>query len=345
MARILAGCAEAHANIALIKYWGNRDHRLNLPANGSISFNLDALLTRTLVVFDPKLPEDRLVINGQERRREEHRRMQRILAWVREKAGVYHYAHVISATNIPMAVGLASSAAAFAALALAATKALGLHLDERDLSRLARRGSGSAARSVPEGFVEWRVGTRDEDCYAFTLFPADYWELWDCIALVSTRPKPISSMEGHRLAETSPIQWARVADTPRRLEVCRNALRNRDFNALADIVEQDAHLLHAVMQTSTPPLFYWEPVTVEIMHTVRQWRKEKGWNVCYTLDAGPNVHVICTGDMVARVQEALEAIPGVQQVLVSRVGKGARVLPTHLCMDLAQQGRIPTHWL
>lgn len=345
MRRFYVGCAEARANIALIKYWGNRDHHLNLPMNGSISFNLDGLVTRTLVVFDTHLTHDRLVINGREQHREALHRAQRILAWVRERAKVYAYAHIISVTNIPLGAGLASSAAGFAALAVAASKALGLHLDERDLSRLARLGSGSAARSIPDGFVEWLVGTKDENSYAFSLFPPDYWELWDCIALVSAAHKPISSAEGHRLAETSPIQWARVTDTPRRLEICREALRRRDFAALTQIVEQDAHLLHAVMQTSTPPLFYWLPETVALMHAVRRWREEQGWNVAYTLDAGPNVHVLCTGDVVAQVQKALEAFPGVRQVLVSRVGRGARVLPTYQCVDLAKQGRIPLDWL
>ncbi len=340
MPAMLAACAEAHPNIALIKYWGNRDHRINLPANSSISFNLDGLITRTLVVFDPHLNQDRLVINGRERYREPLKRVQRILAWVREHSGKYLYAHVISVNNFPMEAGIASSASAFAALALAATRAVGLRLDERALSRLARLGSGSACRSIPDGFVEWRAGVRDEDSYAFTLFPSEYWDLWDCIAIVSTASKPYSSKEGHRFAETSPIQWARVTDAPRRLEWCRQALKNRDFQALAEVVELDAHLLHAVMQTSTPSLFYWEPATVALMHQVREWRKQ-GWNVAYTLDAGPNVHILCTSDFAMRVEQALQARSDVQQVLIARPGKGARLVPLDLCRDLFRQGNLP----
>lgn len=335
-----AACAEAHPNIALIKYWGNRDHRINLPANSSISFNLEGLLTRTLVVFDPRLTQDRLVINGRERYREPLKRVQRILAWVRENSGLYQYAHVISVNNFPMDAGIASSASAFAALALAATKAAGMHLDEPALSRLARLGSGSACRSVPSGFVEWRAGVRDEDSYAFTLFPPEYWELWDCIAIVSSEPKPHGSKEGHKFAETSPIQWARVTDAPRRLEWCREALKQRDFQALAQVVELDAHLLHAVMQTSTPSLLYWEPATVALMHQVREWRK-KGWNVAYTLDAGPNVHVLCTADIMVQVEQALQQFPGAQQVLTARPGKGARLVPLDTCRDLFRQGNLP----
>lgn len=336
-----AACAEAHPNVALIKYWGNRDHRLNLPANSSISFNLDSLYARTLVVFDPQLTQDRLIVNGRPQFREALKQAQRILAWVRERSGLYYYAHVISVNNFPIAAGIASSASGFAALALAASKAANLHLDEPTLSRLARLGSGSACRSVPSGFVEWRAGTRDEDSYAFTLFPPDYWDLWDCIAVVSTQPKAISSREGHRLADSSPIQWARVTDTPRRMEWCRQALKRRDFPALARVVELDAHLLHAVMQTSSPPMFYWLPATVALMHQVRSWREEGGWQVAYTLDAGPNVHVLCTGEYVDRVRQALQAFPGVKQVLVARPGEGARILPVDACTELFHQGNLP----
>lgn len=339
MRELFAACAEAHPNIALIKYWGNRDHRLNLPANNSISFNLEGLLTRTLVVFDSQLNRDRLIINGRERFRDPLKRVQRILAWVREHSGIYWNAHVISVNNFPEGVGIASSASAFAALALAASKAAGLHLDERNLSRLARIGSGSAARSVPDGFVEWRSGTGDHDSYAFTLFPPEYWDLWDCVAVVSTEPKPLGSQEGHLLAETSPIQWARVTDAPRRLDWCRKALKERDFESLAEVVELDSHLLHAVMQTSSPPLFYWEPTSVALMHQVRRWRKQ-GWNVCYTLDAGPNVHVICTSEVVQRLEHELQNFPGVLQVLTARVGKGARPLPLETCQDLLRQGGL-----
>ncbi len=341
MNNLYAACAEAHPNIALIKYWGNRDHRLNIPSNSSISFNLEGLYARTLVVFDPQLSQDRLVINGRERFREPLKQAQRILAWVRERSGLYYYAHVISVNNFPIAAGIASSAAGYAALALAASKAANLHLDEPTLSRLARLGSGSACRSIPAGFVEWRAGVRDEDSYAFTLFPPDYWDLRDCIAIVSTQPKTISSREGHRLAQTSPIQWARVTDTPRRLEWCRQALRRRDFQSLAQVVELDAHLLHAVMQTSTPPLFYWLPTTVALMHQVREWRERHGWEVAYTLDAGPNVHVLCTAENVQQVEEALRSFPGVQEVLVARPGEGARLVPLDMCQELFRQGNLP----
>ena len=150
-----------------------------------------------------------------------------------------------------------------------------MDLPEAELSRLARRGSGSACRSVPGGFVEWLSGTGDENSFAVSISPPDHWALADCIAIVSAEHKPTGSTEGHALAGTSPLQAARVADAPRRLEVCREAILNRDFNMLAEIIEHDSNLMHAVMMTSHPALFYWEPATLRVMDAVRTWRKER----------------------------------------------------------------------
>ena len=159
----LTATAIAFSNIALIKYWGNRDDTLRLPSNGSISMNLDGLETRTCVSFDPLLPADDLTINGMHSSRIALERVSQVLDVVRRKAGINLFAQVESESNFPAGAGIASSASAFAALALAATKAAGLDLAEAELSRLARRGSGSACRSVPGGFVEWAAGTSDAD--------------------------------------------------------------------------------------------------------------------------------------------------------------------------------------
>ncbi len=153
-----------------------------------------------------------------------------------------------------MGAGIASSASAFAALALAASAAAGLKLSEKDLSRLARRGSGSACRSIPGGFVEWQAGQDDDTSYAVSIAPPEHWALVDCIAIVSQEHKPTGSAEGQALAHTSLLQAARLADAPRRLEICRRAILDRDFAAFAEVVELDSNLMHAVMMTSSSPL-------------------------------------------------------------------------------------------
>jgi diphosphomevalonate decarboxylase len=311
--------AQAAPNIAFIKYWGNRDNTLRLPMNGSISMNLDGLYTRTTVSFQPSLPFDELIINGHEIAGAGRDRVSYILDIIRGMADIHERAEVISENNFPSGAGIASSASAFAALALAGSKAAGLNLNEKELSRLARRGSGSASRSIPGGFVEWQMGTNDEDSFAVSIAPPNHWNLVDCIAIVSTSYKKTGSTEGHSIAETSPLQAARVADAPRRLEICRKAILERDFNTFASIVELDSDMMHSVMMTSTPALHYWKPSSLEVMNCVREWRAE-GIQACYTLDAGPNVHVLCPEPEAQGIQKRLRQINGVENVLVARAG-------------------------
>src|SRR5258706_2475047 len=208
--------AQAAPNIAFIKYWGNRDNILRLPMNGSISMNLDGLYTRTSISFQPSLSFDELIINGHEIMGAGLIRVAYILDIVRGMANIHERAEIVSENNFPSGAGIASSASAFAALALAGSKAAGLNLSELELSRLARRGSGSASRSIPGGFVEWQVGTTDEDSFAFSIAEPNHWVLVDCVAIVSASHKKTGSTEGHFIASTSPLQAARIADTPRR---------------------------------------------------------------------------------------------------------------------------------
>jgi diphosphomevalonate decarboxylase len=317
--------AIANPNIAFIKYWGNRDDALRLPVNGSISMNLDGLHAKTTVGFDPKLDSDQFVFNGTPTRGPALERVSRFLNIVREMAGEHVHARVESENNFPTGAGIASSAAAFAALALASSTAIGLDLPEPDLSRLARRGSGSASRSVPEGFVEWAPGEAEVDSYAFSIAPPNHWDLIDCIAVLQTGHKPVGSTQGHAVADTSPLQSGRVAQAPQRLDACRTALLQRDFSAFAQVVELDSNMMHAVMMTSTPPLFYWEPASLDLIKALPTWREE-GWEVCYTLDAGPNVHVICAAGIADRVKARLEAFPGVLQVLTAAPGGPAHLI-------------------
>ena len=316
--------ALANPNIALIKYWGNRDNDLRLPANGSISMNLDGLFTRTSVSFG-NFKSDALTINGQDVRGKGLERVAFILDLVRGMAKTDERATVFSENNFPTGAGIASSASAFAALALAASKAAGLSLSEADLSRLARRGSGSASRSVPGGFVEWQMGAGDTDSFAFSIAAPNHWDLSDCIAVVSAGHKKTGSTEGHALARTSPLQSARVADAPRRLDLCRRAILEHDFNALAEIMELDSDMMHAVMMTCSPALHYWQSASMTVMQSVREWRAE-GLPVAYTVDAGPNVHVLCPSGVRAEAEARLRKLPGVENILVAKVGGPAQLV-------------------
>lgn len=317
--------ALAHPNIAFIKYWGNCDPDTRIPANGSISMNLDGLFSRTTVSFDAALLSDELLLGGQVQSGASLKRVSAFLDTVRSIAHFETYARVVSENNFPMGAGIASSASAFAALSMAASQAAGLKLNERQLSQLARTGSGSACRSIPGGFVEWVVAGCEADSVAQTIAPPEHWDLVDCVALISHAHKHTGSTEGHALAYTSLLQTARVADASRRLDKCRNAIIQRDFDSLAAIVELDSNLMHAVMMTSQPPIMYWQPATIAVMQAVTEWR-QSGFPACYTIDAGPNVHVLCLAEAAEQATHLLRQVPGVRSVLTAHPGGPARVL-------------------
>lgn len=330
--------AVASANIAFIKYWGVRDAERTLPYNGSISMNLDACLTTTTVAFDPALDADAalLTLYGQPPQPAAGRQLERVarqLDRIRSLAGVDWRARIESSNTFPSDAGIASSAAAFAALTTAGCAALGLDLDERALSRLTRlSGSGSACRSIPDGYAEWRTpgepfdaATWDAESYAVSIAPPDHWALADVVAVVDASAKKIGSAENHLLAATSAYFPTRLAELPARLEDARAAIRSRDLEQLGETIEADAVSMHAVCMTSRPPSFYWSGGTLEIIHAVRAWRAE-GLAAYFTIDAGPNVHVICAGEDRAEVERRLRALPSVRFTIANGVGRGARLL-------------------
>ncbi len=318
--------AFAHPNIAFIKYWGNRDDALRLPVNGSVSMNLAALRTKTSVTFRDDLKDgDVLTVNGQEVTGASLNRAAKFMDEVRRLSGEERFAEIVSENNFPMGAGIASSASAFAALALAGSAAAGLDLSERDCSRLARMGSGSACRSVPGGFCEWLYGSGDADSVSVSIAPAEHWDLTDLIAVISGEHKKVGSSAGHGMAATSPYQSARVADAPARIEKCRTAILNKDFAALAEVSERDCLLMHAVMMTSTPPLLYWEPASIALVKGVKAWREE-GIPCFCTLDAGPNVHILCPSETADEIRSRVERVPGVKDILSSGPGGKAALL-------------------
>ncbi len=319
--------AIAHPNIAFIKYWGNRDDSLRIPANGSISMNLMELETRTTVSFEENLKTDSLIINGKLADNTQSRRVSSFLDVLRKKAGTSTYASIHSTNNFPIGSGIASSASAFAALALAGSAALGLNLTENELSRLARLGSGSASRSIPAGYVEWTPGEDDQSSYAFSILPPGGWDLVDIVLVLDQAHKKTGSSEGHHLASTSPLQQARVSDAPRRLDICRSSILEKDFSTFAEIIELDCLMMHSVMMTSTPPLFYWAASTYQIIEKVRGWRKA-GLPAAFTIDAGPNVHVLTVAENTSALVTEINQLSIIQSHYITHPGGSARLLTT-----------------
>jgi diphosphomevalonate decarboxylase len=321
----------AGSNIAFIKYWGVSDPSINLPLNNSISLTLADAHTTTTVAWDldGHLDVDEITLDGVRLAPAAAERLVRHLDRMRALAGIPNRARVVSRNNFPMASGIASSASGFAALTVAATRALGLELDDLTLSALARLGSGSASRSIFGGYVEWERGHDHCSSVARTLYPPEYWDLRDVVAVVSSTAKHTSSAGGHLLASTSPLNSARLAHVEQILPQVRRSIDERSLLHLGPLIELDTLAMHSVMMTSTPALLYWQPATLEILQAVRRWREED-LPVYFTIDAGPNVHLICEAANADTVNARLRALPGVERTIVSRPGHPPQELDDHL---------------
>src|SRR5215813_6274744 len=267
--------ARANANLALVKYWGKRDPELNLPATGSISLTLEGLTVEARVAFGDR-ETDRIEIDGNRAHGEEAARVSHFLDVLRHEAGCRERADVATRSEVPRGIGLASSAAAFAALALAGSRAAGLRLEPPALSALARRGSGSAARSIYGGFVEWHRGERADgrDSIAEPLLAAGDWDVRMVVAVTSTARKAVSSSEGMRRAATSPLYPAWVETAERDLAEARRAIAARDLDAVGQVAEHSALKMHAIGLAVRPPLLYWRGATVDCVHRVWALREE-----------------------------------------------------------------------
>jgi diphosphomevalonate decarboxylase len=318
--------ARSNVNVALVKYWGKRDPELNLPATGSISLTLDGLSVEAEVGFGDG-GTDEVAIDGEPAQGVERERVVRFLDLIRDQARCREAARVATRSRVPRGAGLASSAAAFAALALAGSRAAGLRLEPRALSALARRGSGSAARSIFGGFVEWRRGERADgsDSVAEPLLAPGEWDLRVVVAITSGAPKAISSREGMARAATSPFYPAWVEGADADLVEARSAIRRRDLEALGHLAEHSALAMHAVGLAARPPLLYWRGATVECVHRVWALRGE-GVPAFVTIDAGPQVKVLCEPADAGRVADALAAVPGVERIVTCAPGGGAQVV-------------------
>lgn len=317
--------AKAPANIAFIKYWGRKNEVLRLPANDSVSMNLSEVFTITTVEFSDKLEKDEIRLDGKELNEKEGKRISGHLDRVRGLAGIKTKANVVTKNNFPAGTGIASSASGFAALTLAGCVAAGLELSQKQLSIIARQGSGSACRSVPDGFVEWKSGSSSETSYAYSLFPPDWWDLRDVIAVVGETFKKVSSTEGHVLSESSPFYRSRILDMDKKLKKIKKAIRERNFVAFGEIVEEEAINMHAVMMTSFPSLIYWLPQTLKIILAVREWR-DKGLPVYFTIDAGPNVHLICLSKDKGEIIRELKKVGGIKEMIVNAPAEGTKLI-------------------
>jgi diphosphomevalonate decarboxylase len=321
--------AIAPSNIAFIKYWGKKDEELRIPCNDSISMNLSGATTTTTVEFSPLFVKDAVECIDGKLTKQEIDRIVVHLDRIRVKAKITDRVRVVTENSFPKSAGIASSASGFAALTAAAAAAAGLTLSEKELSTLARLGSGSACRSIPDGFVQWVAGDTSETSYAYSLFPHTHWDIRDILVVVNNKTKEVASTEGMKNVEMSPFWRARHEGIEERIKTLKQALEEKNFSLFGETVEEDCLSMHVVMMTQDPPLYYWDSRTIEILTNVLEWRK-RGIPVYFTVDAGPNVHLLCEGKDEERVQDAVFGLSAVQSIIVNKPAPGAHMTDDHL---------------
>jgi diphosphomevalonate decarboxylase len=316
--------AEAHPNIALVKYWGKRDVPGNLPATPSLSITLDTLRTQTRVTLDPATQVRTVVLNGSAL---SDPKIDACIDRLVARAGrELPPLRVDTDNNFPTSAGLASSASGFAALVTALDAALGLELSTAERCDEARRASASAARSLYGGFVAFAGDDEPRHWLASPLLAAEAWPLQVVIAICAESAKATSSGAGMLQSRTSPFYSRWLTQAPDDFEVARRAVARHDFAALADVAEANCLAMHAVMLSARPGLVYWNGATVECVHAIRDLRRA-GVAVFFTIDAGPQVKAVCETGAVATVRAALESIGRVERVLTVGLGGPARVVP------------------
>nr|WP_280405141.1 diphosphomevalonate decarboxylase [Nocardia brasiliensis] len=323
--------AVAHPNIALVKYWGKRDESLILPMTDSLSMTLDIFPTTTTVTVDPARTVDEVLLDGGPAPAAVRERIVRFLDLVRRLSCTSTAALVQTTNTVPIGAGLASSASGFAALALAAATAYELRLDRQELTRLARRGSGSACRSIHGGFVWWHAGhgtgdRGDASSYAEQIDTPDFDPAM-VITVVDAGPKPIPSRDAmHRTMNSSPLYRAWADTCATHITEIRSALAHGDLDRIGRIAEHNALGMHATMLGAYPPIRYLAPGSVTVLDAIAALR-HRGLTVYATIDAGPNVVALCPDSEATRVAAALSAASESVRTFIARPGPGARLLP------------------
>lgn len=306
--------AFAPSNIALIKYWGKRNAELNLPMNSSLSISLGQLGTQTQLSLLNDVNQDEVWHNDKLVNPQSNfaTRISDFLNLIRSACQKELYFKVVTHNNIPTAAGLASSASGFAALSLALDQLLQLKLPKTTLSALARLGSGSASRSLYHGFVIWHKGEDEQGSDSIAeAIKSDWQDLRVGVLTVDHAKKSVDSRSGmNNTVKTSKLYQSWPQQAAEDLTRMQFALNNKDFTSLGQIAEHNALSMHATMIASWPPLLYWQPQSVELMHRVWQARQQ-GIEVYFTMDAGPNLKLLFQQQDQTKITELF---PNVQVV-------------------------------
>jgi diphosphomevalonate decarboxylase len=332
----MAAMATAGPSLALTKYWGKASGGVNLPATPSLAVTLSELRSVTRVNLRAAGEGDKVTVNGSI---ESPERFALLLDELRKLTGYDGAFEAWSVNNFPTAAGLASSASGMAALVTACDAALESSLSSQELSSLARLGSGSAARSIFGGFVLFPAAARAAE----PLLPRDHWPTLRIVAVaLHAGEKPISSRSAmNRTAETSPYFAAWVDDAPKLTDRALAAVKERDLPALGEVARESYMRMFATMLASSPPVLYWRPESLSLLHFLEDLRRE-GLPVWETMDAGPQVKVLLEEEHLREFLSRLpKRLPDATATVTAVGGPAAAIEPGELTESEARLLGVP----
>jgi phosphomevalonate decarboxylase len=318
----MKGSAKAHPIQGLIKYHGLKDEILRIPFHDSISVATSPTVSHTTIEFGGS-ESDAATVDGRELAGRELERVLSVVDEVRRRSGTKEKFKMVSNNNFPSNVGLGASASGFAALTLAACEATGLRLSLEQMSVIARRGAGSATRSVTGAFSRWKTGHEDEESYSYQIASEDF-QMGIVVALI---PAFKYTESAHKAVLSSPFFHSRLAYVHGALAEMESAIRKRDIDGIGILAEKDSLILHGITMTGLDEMILWRPETVKVILEVRKMRAE-GVPAYFSIDTGATVYVNTLPKLVPEVETRIKSL-GIE-TLRCEVGGEAKTTREHL---------------
>jgi len=313
--------AIAHPNFAIIKYWGKANSKTNTPAMNSISLTIDSLTSTTKISINKGSKRNIWLLNGKEQN--DLGRINPVLKYLNNISRNNHGCIIKSENNFPTSAGLASSASGIASLVTAYNHFFELSMNFDQLVQASILGSGSAPRSLLGGFVILDV---EDQIFTQTILEPDEWPLSIIICITDDNEKTISSREGMEISRhSSPIYLSWLDTNKKDIEIAKSAIAEKNIKRLGEVAEKNCYFMHKVMKTSSPPIKYMTDRTKNCIKEINSIR-ENGVDLFFTVDAGPQVKVVCRPDDINLVKERLQNKPYVLNLIEANIGSGARVI-------------------
>ena len=317
--------ARAYTNIALIKYWGKKNKQLKLPYTNSLSLTLDRFYTDTkATIIDSD--KDVVYLTNQLLDDTQNKRILNYLETIRNFYSFTDHFQIDTVNHVPTSAGFASSASGFAALAASINETKQLDLSRQELSILARNGSGSASRSIYGGFVEWQAGHDNESSFAVPIDETPEIDLALLSVVINKHSKKISSTVGmENSVKSSPFYPNWVTLVSSEIKEIKQAIAQKDLQKIGEISEHNAMSMHALTLSADPSFTYFAPETIRIIQLIQELRR-KGLFAYATIDAGPNVKIICTKESIPKVQTYIEQQLSDVTTVVANIGPGIQYI-------------------